>query len=116
MELKKLVDVIVEAYNEQREDGSKVDEVSEICGYEMEEYLTDYKNENYSFDQIEHFGGEGEGDEMWKVFEVKDLKTEEVTNFRVSGYYDSWNGTEWDRTVELVEAYEVTVTRWKGIK
>jgi hypothetical protein len=53
-------------------------------------------------------GGEGEGDERWVVFSVGD------NLYRVSGYYSSWDGTTWeDTTPREVEAYEVSVTRYR---
>jgi hypothetical protein len=53
-------------------------------------------------------GGEGEGEERWVVFSVGDKL------FQVSGYYSSWDGTTWeDVTPREVEAYEVSVTRYR---
>ena len=86
-------------------------------GYELEEYFSysDVKPFNgYIIQEVEHFGGEGQGDEMWKVFSIAN-EAGDITHFRVSGYYDSWNGTEWDYEINLVESYEVTITRWKTV-
>ena len=55
---------------------------------------------------VENFGGEGMGDQMWVVFKVGDRM------FRMNGYYDSWNGGEWDGSLEEVEAREVKVTQY----
>jgi len=115
MELQELQAIINKAMSETRYkdyDG----ENTHFDGYDLEEYIGDYQNSDYKFSEVEHFGGEGQGDSMWKVFEVKNLNTDEVTNFRVSGYYDSWNGTEWDGELEVVETYEVKVTKWRSIK
>lgn len=92
------------------------DENTHFNGYDVEEYLSVYKNDKYEFKEIEHFGGEGEGDSMWKVFEIKNLQNDKIINFRLNAWYDSWNGAEWDGELEIVEPYEVTVTRWKGVK
>ena len=92
-------------------------------GYEMEEAFGysscesfEFEEVNYKVNEEEHFGGEGQGDEMWKVFSITDTKTDKVvTNVRVTGYYDSWNGTEWDGQLDIVESYEVKVTQWRSI-
>lgn len=56
-------------------------------------------------------GGEGEGDHAEIVFAV--LKDEEViTYFRITGFYSSYSGTEWNEEVEEVAPREVLVTKW----
>jgi len=90
-----------------------------LDGYNMEEYFCEdpeYKEfEGYIIREEESFGGyEGDGDSIWKVFKV--TKDDEVQYFRTSGYYDSWNGTEWERSIELVDPHEVTVIKWAGAK
>jgi len=113
LNLKETEKLVLDLFNEVVDD--KAEEVYDINGYELEECLGKYSNDNYSIEEVEHSGGEGQGEEMWKVFKIQDLKTKEATYFRKSGYYDSWNGTEWQENIELVESYEVTVTRWKSI-
>ena len=92
------------------------DENTFFGGYDLEEWLAGYENSEYKFREVEHFGGEGLGDSMWKVFEIKNKQTDEVVNFRVSAWYDSWNGTEWTGEIEIVEPVEVTVIEWKRKK
>lgn len=71
--------------------------------------------EGYSCSQIEDFGGcEGDGDEMWRIFELfKD--GELVLYFKLEGVYNSWGSSEWDKTAIIVEAYKVEVTKWKEV-
>jgi len=51
-------------------------------------------------------GGEGQGDDIWFVFEVKD--TGQL--FKKSGYYASHYGTDWDGPLEEVRAVQRMVT------
>ena len=60
-------------------------------------------------EHVESFGGEGMGDSRWIVFKLGEQL------FRVSGYYDSWNGTEWDGGIEEVEAFEIKKTEYRKI-
>lgn len=90
-----------------------------FCGYKMEENFSygDTKQSNgYLVKQVDSFGGEGQGDEMWAVYEITNETTKTIAcHVRVQGYYNSWNGTEWDGSLEIVEPYEVKVTRWKTV-
>lgn len=56
-------------------------------------------------------GGEGEGDYVERVMAVN-IDGEVVSYVRVTGYYESYNGTEWNGDWELVEPREVTVTQY----
>lgn len=56
----------------------------------------------------DHGGGEGDGEERWVVFSVNGQY------FEVVGYYQSWEGTEWDDlTIREVEPVQVQVTQFK---
>jgi|SRR6185436_1829797 len=55
-----------------------------------------------TFKAVSEAGGEGQGDDIWFVFEVKD--TGQL--FKKSGYYASHYGTEWDGPFEEVRAVE----------
>jgi hypothetical protein len=60
---------------------------------------------------VEDFGGEGQGETRYVVFQVADQF------FRVDGYYASWDGTTWeDPTPYEVEPREVTVIRYERKK
>lgn len=61
-------------------------------------------------------GGEGEGEYVERVFAVKDEKDEVLHYLKITGYYSSYNGTDWDDKWEEVEPYEVTVTKYKKKK
>lgn len=53
------------------------------------------------------YGGEGCGDDYWVVVKLNDRY------FRVSGYYDSWNGGELDGELEEVIPKEVKKIEWE---
>lgn len=61
-------------------------------------------------------GGEGEGEYVERVFAVKDEKDEALHYLKITGYYSSYNGTDWDDKWEEVEPYEVTVIKYKKKK
>jgi hypothetical protein len=52
-------------------------------------------------------GGEGDGEERFFVINVGDQL------FQYTGYYSSWEGTEWNDNLIEVEPYEVTVTKYR---
>jgi len=66
-------------------------------GYALEEYggKINITEDGYWIKLTDTFGGEGMGDYMWYIFELH-KNDERVAFFRVSGYYDSWNGTDWE--------------------
>lgn len=55
---------------------------------------------------VEHFGGEGQGDDYWTVFKIGDR------HFRKTGWYSSWEGASWDGAFEEVYPEEYTAVRW----
>lgn len=66
---------------------------------------------DYIISQEEQFGGEGEGEDYWIVFKAQ--KGEEVTYWKIPGWYSSSQGSEIeiDNTFE-VEPREVMVRKW----
>jgi len=96
--------------------GVKLEEAENMEGYIMDEYFDGsdiyVKFEGYTITKEAGYGGfEGAGDNVWFVFKV--TKDSETQYFRKSGYYDSWNGTEWDYGIELVKPKEVMVIEWE---
>lgn len=59
---------------------------------------------------IDKFGGEGMGDHAHYVFEVTD--GDEKILVKIDGYYDSWNGTEWQDDFYEVVPVEVKVIQY----
>ena len=99
--------------------GVDLEEAEDMSGYTLDEYFNDsddcVKFEGYTITKEARYGGfEGGGDSVWIVFKV--TKDNETQYFRKSGYYDSWNDTEWDSGIELVKPKEVTVIKWYPYK
>lgn len=84
-------------------------------GYELEDALGNkgVTVEGFHIEQHDDFGGEGMGDTMWKVFSV--TSEDETFYFKLKGYYDSWNGTDWDGDIKIVEPREITVIVWDAV-
>lgn len=49
--------------------------------------------------------------EIWFIFRIEN----EEPLYRIQGYYNSWDGPSWDLDVELVEAYQKTITDYRPI-
>jgi hypothetical protein len=61
--------------------------------------------------KVAEYGGEGQGDDLWVVFQVGDQF------FKVEGYYSSWDGGRYDDpTPYEVEPVQVTVTEYRAKK
>jgi hypothetical protein len=88
------------------------DIIQEVYSY----YNTDgiIQPEGYTIEEEEQFGGEGQGDNYFIVVSIKENNSGEKIYVRFNGYYDSWNGTEWDGW-DFVKPIEVTVTKWEAI-
>lgn len=57
------------------------------------------------------FGGEGDyNTETYVVFRVGTLDA--VKYFQISGWYSSYEGTDWESTFKEVKPLEVKVTKW----
>lgn len=58
---------------------------------------------------VEQRGGEGEGDEYWIVFKIGERY------FRKNAFWVSWDGVDWEGSIEEVRPEQQTVTVWKAI-
>ena len=68
--------------------------------------------DEYTFIREEEVGGyEGAGENTHYVFSLIDNRTEVKTSFKISGYYNSWDSTEW-YSFDIVEPKEITVMQW----
>lgn len=68
---------------------------------------------NCSVKLLADVGGEGQGDARQVVYQLS-IGDESVI-IADDGYYDSYNGTEWDGRWYVAEPYEVTETRYKKV-
>lgn len=75
----------------------------------------DFENDNYVVEsEVDYYGGEGQGEEYWKISRILDKKTGEVFFIKFEGFYNSWNGTDWsENDWNIVEPIEVKVIQWK---
>lgn len=99
-------------------------EVKEIFETEFEVDMDDYGNydiqyKNYENDyylvesEVDAYGGEGQGEEYWKVSRVLDKRTNEVFFIQFDGHYTSWDGTDWSENYwNIVIPKEVKVVKW----
>lgn len=53
-------------------------------------------NDEFAVSVKDSYGGEGRGDSYWYVFEIIDKNTSTNYYVKYNGYYDSWNGVNWD--------------------
>ena len=97
------------------ENGIETEDTYSFDGYILENSFGKRNTKpcnGYTITIEDSFGGEGQGDEMWAVYAIKKENLKEIY-VRVSGYYDSWNGTEWNGELEVVEPKNVTVVQWE---
>jgi hypothetical protein len=59
-----------------------------------------------------HGGGEGEGEHVERVFQVNHPSFERPRYVEITGFYDSYNGTEWDNNMYEVYPRQVMVTQY----
>lgn len=80
----------------------------------LEDYYKFADGNTLSFKCLEQYGGEGKGVSQWVVFSVTDVESNETTNYRLDGWYDSYNGYDFHDYNDFyeVEPVEVTVVKW----
>lgn len=90
------------------------DTAHDLCGSGAELYennLTkELKEKGYVLKSEDGYGGEGEGENYWGVFSV--THNNEVTYFRLSGWYASYDGPEVD-IYDLEEVHKVPVETYE---
>lgn len=72
--------------------------IGERIGETLEslEYYDSQEGDKYSVTLVEHYGGEGCGDTYYDVFKIQEVLNEHnCAYFKVSGYYSSYNGTDY---------------------
>jgi hypothetical protein len=88
-----------------------------IDGFLKETIYDDNPFENFNFEVVEEFGGEGMGDHCHYVIKfTRKSDLEDFVYVQFNGYYDSYNGSDYsygDRYI--VEPYEKTVRAWRQV-
>lgn len=78
-------------------------------------YYEDLKLDGFKVKIEEEVGGEGQGEHTHIVFKISDKENSMFV--KLNGYYDSYEGTEWDyNSLSEVISYEKTVRDWKKVK
>lgn len=109
----KPVEEFIEEHNLEQ-NGDNVETYCIAGAWQIKEYNLDQTK--LYITQVDQFGGEGEGDQYWYVFKINHPEHGEAL-IQYSGYYDSWNGTNWDGCEpNLVEAYEYTKVGYRPVK
>lgn len=81
--------------------------------YQAEEFIANhFLDMNIEYKFSENFGGEGNGDSYWVVYEFNSTETDEKCYIRFSGWYASFNGSEFEYS-EVVEPEVVQKVIWK---
>jgi hypothetical protein len=66
-----------------------------------------------SLEVVESEGGyEGGGESASRVFAIVNSRDDRLGYFKITGFYSSYNGTEWDDEIEVVYPHEVLVTQY----
>lgn len=73
--------------------------------------------EDVSIKSEESFGGyEGAGDETWFVLSIEFEENKQKVYVKFSGYYSSWDDTQWKKDFDVVEPVEYVAIRWDKVK
>lgn len=73
------------------------------------------KSDVIDFELVDSYGGEGEGETYYKVFKITNKQTNEEVFIKFDGFYDSWNGTEWEYDPFFVKPVEKTIIDYEKI-
>ena len=104
-------DEINEIYNSF--DGENDNDIDHFYKTEMQYW--NEENDKYKIEsEVDYHGGEGEGEDFWKITRILNKETNEACYIKFYGYYDSWDGVEWEgwnlvkpKKVEVIEFAEL---------
>lgn len=91
--------------------------IGNIDGFLGETIYEDNPLENFYFEVIEDFGGEGQGDHCHYVIKfTRKSDAEDFVYVKFDGYYDSYDGSDYSYGERyIVEPYEKTVRDWRRV-
>jgi len=94
---------------------SETPKISKWTKEDDEEYLfvKAAEAQGISYTHVDNYGGEGQGDEYWSVYEFTRGKDNVYVKF--SGWYQSYNGSEYDEYF-FVEPKEKVVTEYVKVQ
>lgn len=106
-----LVDFLKEKMREYDRYMFNQDDYEYFAHYFEDWYSGNNLNNNF-VSAVDSWGGEGQGDDIGFVLKIN--YEDNVYYLMVSGYYDSWNDTEWDDdNIRIVNPKEKVVTVWE---
>lgn len=85
-------------------DGHGWDELNNTIRYKK------LQSPKVAFELVDSYGGEGEGERYYFVFKIHDLESNEIVYIKFDGFYNSWEGTEWDDDPFFVTPVQKTIT------
>jgi hypothetical protein len=73
--------------------------------------------ENFNFEIVEQFGGEGMGDHCYYVIKfTRKSDPEDFVYVQFNGYYSSYDGSDYSYgNSYIVEPYEKTIRAWRQV-
>jgi len=94
---------------------SETPEISKWTKEGDEEYtfVKTAEAQGITYAHVDNYGGEGQGDEYWSVYEF--TLGEDKIYVKFNGYYQSYNGSEYDEYF-FVEPKEKVVTEYVKVK
>jgi len=96
-------------------DGEDFDE-AEFIGNAIQDDLEIGEIAGVTFEEVNREGTcEGGGEYSELVYALSRDGQEPFAHIRITGFYSSFNGTEWDDSVELVKPVEVMVTQYEPL-
>lgn len=76
---------------------------------ELNEFFIILNNNCIKQEFAANYGGEGKGEDYWSVYKFTDVNSGEVQYIKFDGWYQSYNGTEFDEWF-FVEPKEKLIT------
>lgn len=84
--------------------------------YGIKSSYCDLELQNMTIEQVQRYGGEGQGEQYYYVYKITDTRTDEFAYIKYAGYYDSWNDTDWFGECILVTPVEKTITVYEYLE
>lgn len=88
------------------------DEFGDVDWHEMSWQSERVDLGDLRFRTVENYGGEGQGDRYWFVFEVE--YADQIVHYRVSGYYASYDGGYYEE-IQIVTPKDKMIVVWEAV-
>jgi len=108
--------ILVSAKSNKWYNDGEDESIMDFNGDMFQEYYNNAENDTYNIELTKEFGGyEGAGEDTWLVFCLTYKETDEKVYFRLQGWYNSWDSTEWQNEPKIVQPVEVMKIEWKEV-